>query len=282
MGRFDGVLLVSDICDTLIDTSDGAFVGGDTGELKPVSEQDRRALEYFTAEGGRFTVATGRGLKYILPYGDSIPINAPVVLGDGAAIYDIKSGAYLELAALDERARELGQTLLDRSPTTSATTRHLDGGFCAVRPDSDIRMLMKLDPEILEVSSLLEVPIPMQSLRFSDQHETLKEIHDFLRTQDTDGAYELTFTAEKRLQMTARGYGKGNMVRRLAERLDISMEHVYCAGNGEDDISMLKVAKQGFIPYNCSQEVQDCGASEAGSAGQGLMKNIIARLENRY
>ena len=281
MGKFNGVLLVSDICDTLIDTSSGAFVGGNSGELKPVLEQDRRALEYFTAEGGRFTVATGRGLKYILPYGDSIPTNAPVMLGDGAAIYDIRSGEYLELAVLDERVRELGQTVLDRFPTTSVTTRHLDGEFCAVRPDPETRMLMKIDHEILEVSSLLEVPIPMQTLRFKDQHKTLKEIHDFLQAQDTEGAYKLVFISENHLQMTARGAGKGNMVRRLAELLGISMEHVYCAGNGEDDISMLTVAKQGFIPYNCSQAVQDCGAREVGFAG-GLMENIIANLKKRY
>lgn len=282
MGKFDGVLLVSDICDTLIDTSSGAFVGGNSGELKPVPEQDRRALEYFTAEGGRFTVATGRGLKYILPYGDSIPINAPVVLGDGSAIYDIRSGECLELAALGERVRELGQTILDRFPTSSASTRHLDGEFCIVRPDSEGRMLMKFDSEIQEVSSLLEAPIPMQSLRFKDQYQTLKEILDFLRAQDTDGAYELAFISENQLQMTATGSGKGSMVRRLAERLGISMEHVYCAGNGEDDISMLKVAKQGFIPYNCSQAVQDCGAKEIGFAGEGFTKKIIEELDQWY
>ena len=108
MGKFDGVLLVSDICDTLVDTSRGAFVDevkGKTEELVPVPERNRQALEYFTAEGGRFTLATGRALKYVQFYADRIPVNAPGVLGDGSAICDIRSGAYLETAVLDRRAR---------------------------------------------------------------------------------------------------------------------------------------------------------------------------------
>ena len=48
MGKFNGVLLVSDFDDTLY------------GSDLRVSEENRRALDYFTGAGGIFTVATGR------------------------------------------------------------------------------------------------------------------------------------------------------------------------------------------------------------------------------
>jgi len=48
MGKFDGIIIVSDI--------DGTFLGRN-GRLVP---ENLRAIEYFQKEGGSFTVATGR------------------------------------------------------------------------------------------------------------------------------------------------------------------------------------------------------------------------------
>ena len=48
MGKFDGVLLVSDYDDTLYDHN------------LTVNDRNHRAIEYFLEQGGRFTIATGR------------------------------------------------------------------------------------------------------------------------------------------------------------------------------------------------------------------------------
>ena len=46
------------------------------------------ALDYFTREGGIFTVATGRAHPTFAPHARCAPINAPVVLSNGSALYD--------------------------------------------------------------------------------------------------------------------------------------------------------------------------------------------------
>ena len=51
MGKFQGVLLVSDFDNTLVYTEE-VLLGG--GSLPPLSRENRRALEYFTAQGGLF------------------------------------------------------------------------------------------------------------------------------------------------------------------------------------------------------------------------------------
>ena len=76
MGKFDGVLLVSDFDDTLYDSH------------HRVPERNRRALDYFRGQGGRFTVATGRARRTFAPFHDLVPLDAPVVLSNGSAIYD--------------------------------------------------------------------------------------------------------------------------------------------------------------------------------------------------
>ena len=75
MGKFDGVLLASDFDDTLY------------GSDYTVSEENVKALTYFTEEGGRFTVATGRAHATFAPVWKLSPINAPVVLSNGSALY---------------------------------------------------------------------------------------------------------------------------------------------------------------------------------------------------
>ncbi len=67
MGKFDGVLLVCDFDDTVY-----------TADCR-IPERNRTALAYFEAEGGRFTIATGRAWRTFSPYVHLLPINAPVI-----------------------------------------------------------------------------------------------------------------------------------------------------------------------------------------------------------
>ena len=77
MGKFDGMLLVSDFDNTLVYTEH--ILGGQ--KAAPVmSERNRQALEYFMAEGGRFAVATGRSLAAFRRPAATIPTNAPAVV----------------------------------------------------------------------------------------------------------------------------------------------------------------------------------------------------------
>ena len=113
MGKFDGVLLASDFDNTLLYTEESLRSGA---PMPPLPERNRRALEYFMEEGGRFAIATGRALAAFLYYADTVPMNAPGVVCNGAAIYDFEKGEYLETAMLDAAARERGQAVLERFP----------------------------------------------------------------------------------------------------------------------------------------------------------------------
>ena len=76
MGKFDCVLLASDFDDTLYNSS------------REVSAENREALNYFIRQGGRFTVSTGRAHRTFSPYVHLAPVNAPVILSNGALLYD--------------------------------------------------------------------------------------------------------------------------------------------------------------------------------------------------
>ncbi len=280
MGKFDGVLLASDFDNTLIYTEEALRTGT---PVPPLPERNRKALEYFMAEGGRFAVATGRALAAFIHYAEAVPMNVPGVVCNGAAIYDFEKGEYLETAMLDSSARERGQTVLDRFPTVAVEAYHIDNVIHAVHPNAITRQHERITKAaVTEAPSLMDVPLPLGKLLFEAEHETLEEVLAFLTAQGWAGDYELIFSVSHLLEMTVKGANKGGMVRRLAARLGVSMEHVYCAGDEANDISMLTAAKQGFAPANCAQAVRDCGATVVCSAQEGAIAQVVEILDRLY
>ena len=280
MGKFTGVLLASDFDNTLLDTETPRRTGSAVPDISP---GNREALEYFMANGGKFAVATGRALPAFVKFADQVPMNAPCVICNGAALYDFQKGAYLETVLLDERTRERGQEALDRFPTLALEAYHIDNVIHAVRPNLYTRQHEHVTHVgVTESPSLLAVPLPLGKIMFEEEHSILEEVRDWLEQQPWIGEYEVFFSDKTLLELTARGACKGGMVRRLAERLGISMDHVYCAGDENNDLSMLAVAAEGFAPENCIPAVRASGATIVPRADQDAIAAIVEILDRRY
>ena len=280
MGKFDGVLLASDFDNTLLYTEDSLRTGA---PVPPLPERNREALKYFMAQGGRFAIATGRALPAFLRHAGDVPMNAPGVVCNGAAIYDFEKGEYLDAALLDDQARQRGQAVLDRFPSVAVEAYHIDNVIHVVRPNAISRQHEHMTHvSLTEAPSLPEVPLPLGKLLFEADHETLEGVLAFLTEQGWAEDYELIFSVSHLLEMTTRGASKGGMVRRLAARLGISMEHVYCAGDEANDLSMLHAAAEGFAPANASAAGRESGATVVCDAREGAIADVIAILDRKY
>lgn len=280
MGKFDGVLLASDFDNTLLYTEEALR---SCAPVPPLPEQNREALEYFMAQGGRFAIATGRALAAFLNYADQVPMNAPGVVCNGAALYDFEKGMYLETAMLDTSARERGQAVLDRFPGVAVEAYHIDNIIHVVHPNAISRRHEHITHAALtEAPALLDIPLPLGKLLFEADHETLDAVLAFLTDQGWAEDYELIFSVSHLLEMTIKGANKGGMVRRLAARLGISMEHVYCAGDEANDLSMLQAAAEGFAPANASAAVRASGATIVCDAREGAIADVVNILDKAY
>ena len=179
MGKFDGVLLASDFDNTLIYTEESLRTGA---PVPPLPERNREALEYFMAQGGRFAVATGRALAAFLRHAGDVPMNAPGVVCNGAAIYDFGKGEYLETAMLDAAARERGQAVLDRFPGVAVEAYHIGNVIHVVHPNDISRQHEHMThAELTEAPSLLDVPLPLGKLLLEAHHETLEKGLSFIK-----------------------------------------------------------------------------------------------------
>lgn len=280
MGKFTGVLLASDFDNTIVDTA-ASFRGG--AEMPVPGGRTLAALAYFMENGGRFTVATGRALASFQRLVDAVPMNAPAVLCNGAAIYDFATETYLESNMLDAAACRRAQAVLDAHPAVAAEAYHIGNVIHAVHPNAITRHHEHITHVgVTETPSLLEVPLPLGKLMFEGEHSELADIAAWFAAQDWAGEYELIFSDPTLLEMTALGANKGAMVLRLARRLGIDPRHVYCAGDESNDLSMLRIAAQGFAPANCADVVRASGATLVCDAAHDALAEIVEILDQRY
>ena len=280
MGKFDGVLLCSDYDNTIVDTA--AVMRGEIEESLP-GERTVKAVEYFMAEGGRFAVATGRALAAFVNHAGEVPMNAPAILYNGAALYDFSTKTYLETDYLNEKAMERAQAVLERWSGIGAEAYNDALDIPTVQPNAITRRHQHMaHTGVREYPRLTDVPGPVGKLLLEGDRGELEKAHAYLTGQPWSGEYEVIFSGANLLEMTAKGSNKGAMVRRLAERLGISLDHVYCIGDETNDISMLSLSKEGFAPANCVQAVKDCGATIVADKNHDALADVIDILDKYY
>ena len=95
MGKFDGILLCTDL--------DGTLLRKD----KSVSDENIKAIEYFKAEGGYFTFITGRMPYTSAKIYETVKPNVPIGCINGGGVFDFEKDKYLMMRTLPEDAFEL-------------------------------------------------------------------------------------------------------------------------------------------------------------------------------
>lgn len=159
LGKFNGVLLVSDFDDTLY------------GEDMRITRENVEALTYFTREGGTFTVATGRARPNFAPHASHIPINAPVILSNGSALYDFRTGEMIYETFLPDRVREDLQQMARAIPTIGFEAYHHDAIYVYQPNAVTQRHLERAGMTAREVP-IADIPLPWSKVILQQDYET--------------------------------------------------------------------------------------------------------------
>lgn len=281
MGKFDGLLLVSDFDNTLVYTEEALQK---CVEMPPVSPGNRAALEYFMANGGTFCVATGRAKPAFETVVDGIPMNGPTVLFNGAAIYDFPSRRYVVTAFLPETVRPHITQVVAALPEVAAELYHDDNTIHALNANDVTRRHAHIThAPTIEVDTMEQVPSPISKVLFSTEEDRLQALLDYLRAQSWYGEYEVVPSAVTLVELTAKGANKGGMVQRLAQRLGVARENVFCVGDHANDISMLTWAGEGYAPANAIPAVLNTpGVRRLPDCREDAIAALIGQLDERF
>lgn len=270
MGKFSGVMLISDFDDTLYGTD------------FHVSEENRAAICYFMEQGGLFTVSTGRARKTFSPQVEleHIPMNAPAILSNGATVFDYRTNQLVRRTYLPDRVIEDIQNVCSKFPELGFEA-YYQNEIYVHNPNAVTEGHMKIVGMDYTVIPIEQLPTPLTKMILEQDTPILQQVQAYMLEHMGDD-YEVIFSNRYLLELTAKGSHKGGSALWLADYMGISPEHLYCVGDNHNDIPMLEVAKIGFAPETCTQAVKDWGARLVRGCDNGCIASVIEILDEIY
>ena len=271
MGKFDGVLLASDY--------DATFAIG--FDVPPANLE---MVEYFKAHGGKFTISTGRAFHTFGMVRPCVPLHIPVILANGAMIYDYDKKEVLFSRPLPPEATE-DMILLGRlHPEMGLEVYHGETTIYAwnVNPYMEVHRDYLKDCTFHIVEDIGEIPQPWDKAIFEHERHILVSLQEEILSRWGD-RYEAFLSADTMLELNAKGCTKGAGVLRLAGMLGIEREHIYCVGDNQNDISMLEISAIPFAPEDAIPMVKELpGIRILPPCAEGAVAALIRQLDVIY
>ncbi|MBU8789381.1 Cof-type HAD-IIB family hydrolase [Oceanobacillus caeni] len=265
--RFENILLVSDLDGTLLDSK------------QKISKENLEAITKFKKLGGKFTIATGRMEKSVQPFIDLLNIDIPVILYNGAVIYDPKSTRVLEGKFLE------GYVKLIEAFQTLATKVDLGllvyqmGNVYTIERNTIIQEYEEKDQVLCEIitDEIFNEPIT-KVLLISPNTETLSRCEEVIHLYDF--TCNLVYSENNYLEILPKTASKGSALLQLQEYLNYKGKlKTICIGDNLNDISMLETAHKGFIVENCHSSMKQSnfimGAHHENNAIADVIYNHI-------
>ena len=249
-----------------------------------VPQRNLEAIEYFIANGGAFTVNTGRSVATFWKYLDTLPVNAPFLLYNGSAAYDQGKLTLLRPIDLDpwqtmEEMRRLFPDLnleiqgtdvhylVDKRPEMVALYENMDWLHREAVFGEDIGTFLKF-------SLFGRVHYPAVSDMFTGTEEEFArfdEVEETIRKMYGDKV-EVFRAAPRIIDVHAKGVSKLNAARALQEKLGRKI--LVCVGDAKNDIHMLDGADYAFCPADA--ELRDRYENVCPCA-EGAVADVIYR-----
>ena len=144
------------------------------------------------AQGGTFSVATGRALPSFASVMDGVPMNGPTVLFNGAAIYDFPAGRYLRTAFLPECIRDHVRQLSQLMPGLTYEIYHDDNSIHVVNPNEITARHLHLTHTPPSRSPAWARPRRLSpSCCSREEPQRLRQLEEAIRAQDWSREYEV-------------------------------------------------------------------------------------------
>lgn len=259
MKKFNGILLCSDFDGTL-------------AVRKQVSAENCEAIRYFQANGGRFTVLSGRTPDFLKEHLVGFEANAPLIGCNGALIKDHQSGELLY-----EGGRHDCKALEAFAPFW-CESEHIKRIFAFDRQAVRSCAREACEDAFLSIEELrAHIHFPLYKVVCSvDDSDYAVTLRDALSKRFGD-LFEVSRSCPTYVEVSCIEAHKGAAARRLKDMLGAKL--LVTAGDYENDISMLRAADIGYAVGNASPEVKAAADRVTVDVGDHAIAAIIHDLD---
>ena len=264
--KFSGCLIASDYDGTLYNNE---------GVVTP---QVREKIAYFIANGGRFTVCTGRTVQGFHAY-ESSYINAPVLHGNGSTCYDYESNTLVFGDSVGEEIFGAIRAVAKSFPSASIEMYSFYNSFVINRSETSHNHFTCQGIEYTVIEDPSKADLPWQKVMIYSEKDSaaiqsfLAENHPDVHFLPTTGTY---------IEIMKPGVDKGSGLLKLADSLSIPHGKVFAVGDGFNDREMLVAAAIGFVPCNGSEEALAVADRVVRSNDDGAVAHVIEILDEMF
>ena len=255
MGIFDGYLILSDLDDT--------FRSG-PGTVEKHSD----AIRYFTANGGSFGFATGRGHEFLKQQDFFDLVNAPCSLYNGAYIYDYRTGSFLRKEALPFTVGEFVDAIAPFDPPISELWVY-DRDITSFVGDE----IYNMPNDVRNITALKLVTV----LRSREYAENWRS--HFIGIPLLENAF-VTRSWRVGVEFTALSATKGHALDFIKDYLG-NIHTTVGVGNFDNDIPLISHANIGFAVANAPEEVQKAADIILPACNEFGLCDLIDILETK-
>lgn len=242
--RFDGYLLISDMDGTLIDNSG------------KISERNIEAIKKFQNYGGKFGVATGRTIESAKKYISKLPVDMPVILYNGAKIYDFNKEAVLFEVALEDKIKEIIKKVKEYDSTLGLEIYSDENTYIY----NSCRFTERFKKRGYGI--YYEVPEEVWQQKWTKVLIVGEEEQIDYIEENFESIFEkinLIRSGENYLEILPEETSKGSTLKILCKELDTDILKVVAAGDNMNDYEMLMNVGYGFGVSNGSKKLlKDC------------------------
>ena len=281
MADFSDILLTADYDRTL------------TGPDSVVPGRNIEAIRYFMENGGTFTVNTGRSVPMARPFMDVVPVNAPLLLYNGSAAYDMEKQAFTFVHNIDLDMWETLRKVQNAFPDMVVEVQGVDAHYCcgenqgwdAFTRNQKCACAFAKDGEDLGDFVKFTLYGEFRGILMHDMYvgseEEIRRIDDVERglKEMLGDACEVFRAAPRIIDVHTKGVSKARSARELQQRL--GKKWLVCVGDAENDILMLEDADFAFVPADAIlakrfPNVCNCGDGAVADVIYEKIPEIIA------
>ena len=267
MGKFDGVLICTDL--------DGTLLRSD----KTISRENLEAIEHFKSEGGYFTFITGRMPYFVGDMLEKARPNAPFGCINGGGLYDPWKKRYIWNMPLRRDVMELVSYVDEQVEDIGIQVNCFDKLYFS-RENETMVWFRRLTGVPNLVAHYNDVDEPVAKIVFGDMREDrLMRVKELLDSHPRRDDFDYIRSEKSLYEILPKGISKGAVLPRLAEYLGIDMSRTIAVGDYDNDVSMLKAAGLGIAVANATPAARAAADLLTVSNEEHAIAKIISDIE---
>lgn len=268
MGKFDGILICTDL--------DGTLLKND----KTISVENSEAIEYFKREGGYFTFITGRMPYYAIESYNTVKPNVPFGCINGGGVYDGARRKYVWSCEISMQVLELVHYIDDNFPGIGIQICTLDNTYF-LRENHAMELFRAATKLPNLTCDYCDVKPPVAKIIFGSESDSeLREVEKMLRAHPVANNFEFIRSDKMLFEILPKGVHKGLALQKLVEYLGVDSGKTVAVGDYNNDIGMFKVASVGIAVSNACPEALEAADIITVSNEEHAIAKVIYSLED--